>query len=185
MLGREWLWVGLLAAAVSGCGGEDDDAASSTASGLAGFYETLREDYYQPCDGTPSSVGVQPPYFRVVDESLLNGLFVSVYRCRDSDPSSCDNEDTGSPLIFLAEETAGGVFHTDASSRSGNGADCTASWYGEDVKKSADGVTLASEERSGAWSGADCTGDFTAALVSKTKSLPCFQREVREGRLVQ
>jgi hypothetical protein len=184
MLGRAWLWVSLLAASVTGCGGEDDDA-SSAASGLAGFYETLTDDYYQPCDGAPANTGIQPPYFRVVDESLFNGLFVSVYRCKDADPSSCDSEDMGSPLIFLAEETAGGVFHTEASSRSGNGADCTATWYGEDVKKSADGVTLTSEERSGAWSGADCTGDFTNSLVSKTKSLPCFQREVREGRLIE
>ena len=184
MLARPWLFLGLLAVSVAGCGGDDEEAASGT-SGLAGVYETLTDDYYQPCDGAAADTGIQPPYFRVVDESLFNGLFVSVYRCSDSDPSSCDNEDTGSPLIFLAEQTAGGVFHAEASSRSGNGADCTATWYGEDVKKSTDGVTLSSEERSGAWSGADCTGDFTQALVNKTKSLPCFQREVREGRLVQ
>jgi len=184
MLGRGCPWVGLLAALVVGCGGGDDDEAASTSSGLAGIYETLSDDYYQPCDGAPANTGNEPPFFRIVDESLFNGVFISVYRCKSSEPSSCDDENTGSPLVFLAEQTSGGVFHAESSQRIGNGVDCTASYLADDVKKSAAGVTLTSEERSGAWSGTDCSGEFTDELVVKTKTLPCFQREVRDGALV-
>jgi hypothetical protein len=185
MLGRGRFWVGVLAASVAGCGGgDDDDEAVSTVSGLAGIYQTISDDYYQPCDGAPTNTGNEPPYFRIVDEALFNGLFISVYRCTSSAPSSCDDENSGSPLVFLAEQTAGGVFHAESSERFGNGVDCYASFLADDVRKSTAGVTLASEERSGGWSGVDCAGEFTDALVAKTKTLPCFQREVREGALV-
>jgi len=184
MLGRGFLWVGGLALSLVGCGGgDDDDDDTSTVSGLAGIYETVSDDYFQPCDGAPTNTGNEPPYFRIIDEALFNGVFISVYRCTSGEPSSCEDENTGSPLIWLAEQTTGGVFRSESSERTGNGADCTASYLVEDVKKSTTGVTLTSEERCGAWSGADCTGEFTDALVSKTKSLPCFQREVREGTL--
>jgi hypothetical protein len=185
MLAREWLWVGLMIASVTGCGGEDDDDASSGSSGLAGIYETTSDEFYQPCTAEPVSTGIQPPFFRIVDESLFNGLFISVYRCSSTDPESCDDEETGSPLIFLAEETSAGVFHSESSSRAPSGDDCTATWFGEDVKKSTDGVTLTAEERSGQWSGADCTADFNDAIVEKTKALPCFQREVRKSSLIE
>jgi hypothetical protein len=173
-----------LAASAVGCGGGDDDEAASTVSGLAGIYQTISDDYYQPCDGAPTNTGNEPPYFRIVDESLFDALYIDVYRCTSGAPASCDTEDTGSPLIFLAEEVSSGVFRAESSSRTGTDTDCSASFFADDIKKTATGVTLTSEERSGAWSGADCAGEFTDALVSKTKTLPCFQREVRVGELV-
>jgi len=169
----------------AGCGGGDDDDDSTNApSGLAGIYQTVSDDYYQPCDGDPTNTGNEPPYFRIVDDSFLNAPFIDVYRCTSSDLSSCDDENTGFPLIFAAEKTSAGVFHAESSSRTGTDSACTASFDVDDIKKTADGVTLTSEERSGEWTGTDCTAEFSGTIVEKTKTLPCFQREIRAGKLV-
>jgi hypothetical protein len=185
MLGRGCWWIGVLAASTVGCGGGDDDDDPATTSGLAGIYETVSDDYHQPCDGPPANTGNEPPYFRIVDESLLGGTYINVYACTSAEPSSCEDDTTGGPFVFLAEPTTHGAFRAESSARYGTETECTGTFYADDVKKSAAGVTITSEQRSGEWSGADCAAEFTDTLASKTKTLPCFQREVRDGRLVQ
>ena len=185
MLGRRWAWLVPLAVSLAGCGGgDDDDDSASATSGLAGVYETVSDDYYQPCDGEPANTGNEPPYFRIVDDSFLGAPFVNVYRCTSGDAASCEDENTGVPFIFAASKASNGTFHAESSSRTGTETDCTASFDTADIKKTADGVTLTSEEHSEGWSGADCSSDFTDVVVEKTKHLPCFQREVRGGKLL-
>lgn len=186
MFEYRWVRVGMLALLAAGCGGgdDDDDDTAAAKSGLAGIYQTVSDDYYQPCDGEPANTGNEPPYFHIVDDSLFGTPFIDVYRCTSGELSSCDTDDTASPFIFAAQKQSNGVFHSESSSRSGTETDCTASFDTDDVAKTADGVTLTSVEHSAEWSGADCAADFDDAIVEKTKTLPCFQREVRGGKLI-
>jgi hypothetical protein len=183
MLGRVGAWVALSALVLSGCGGGDDDDEASATSGLAGIYETQSDAYSEPCDA-PGIPGTAPPYFTIVDESFLGVPFINVYSCTSADAASCEGEDNGSPLVFLAEKTNGGVFHSESSTRIGGDTSCTASHHSDDIAKSAAGVTITSEELSGEWSGDDCTAEFTQEVADKTKSLPCASRELWSGRRI-
>lgn len=183
MLGRGCAWVALSALVLSGCGDGDDDDEASATSGLAGIYETQSDVYSEPCDaaGIP---GNAPAYFTIVDESFLGVPFINVYGCTSAAPESCEGENNGAPLVFAASKTSGGVFHSESSARIGGDSSCTASHHTDDIAKTAGGVTIASEELSGEWSGEDCTAEFTQEVADKTKSLPCFSREVWSGKRV-
>ena len=174
----------LSALVLAGCGGgDDDDDETDAISGLAGIYETNSDAYSKPCDA-PGTAGNAPAYFTIVDASFLGFPFVDVYSCTSSEPASCEGEDNGSPLVFAAAKTNGGVFHSESSSRIGSETSCTASHHTDDIVKTSDGVTITTEELSGEWSGADCSDEFTQEVADKTKSLPCFSREIWSGQRI-
>ena len=170
---KAMMMVAALGLGAAGCGGDES-------SGLAGMYQTTSQsENLTACDteGTPTTI--DPPYFVVIDENLLNGLFVSAYPCTGPERSSC-NTDSFS-LFFLAKRASGGEFITDEPQRdSVSGNECSLSWRGTRAKKTADGIILRDEYRSGRVSGNVCTDqdwDWTAGRV-----LECHNVEIRVAK---
>ncbi|MCC6993536.1 MAG: hypothetical protein IT370_02790 [Deltaproteobacteria bacterium] len=155
---------------LAGCGGDES-------SGLAGMYMTTSQsENLAGCDGDGTPKTIDPAYFVVIDENLLNGLFVSAYPCTGPERSSC-NTDSFS-LFFLAERASGGEFITDQPSRdSVSGNECTIGWSGTRAKKTTGGIILRDEYRSGRVTGKVCTDqdwDWAAGRV-----LECKHVEIR------
>ena len=158
---------------VAGCGGDDS-------SGLAGMYQTTSQsENLTACDTDGAPTTIDPPYFVVIDENLLNGLFVSAYPCTGPERSSC-NTDSFS-LFFLAQSASGGEYIAESTQRSGvSGNTCSLGWTGTRIKKTADVVILRDEYRSGEVTGKVCTDDNLDFSTGRT--LECHNVEVRVAK---
>ena len=157
-----------LALGVSGCGSSD--------SGLAGVYQvTAQSKQTGGCDAPVAATTLDPPYFIVVDEDFVNGTFLEAYKCTGADKSTCDTETF--PLVFLAESIGGGKYLAESMSRQG----CSATWNGDYIEKTPDGVNLRSETRSGTLTGSDCTDDLLK-VSAKGRTLECRSLELTVGK---
>lgn len=160
------------ATAASGCGGDD-------ASGLAGIYRVSTQVKIRgACEGAGEAQPIDPAFFVIVDQPLVNGLFVDVYRCASADRSSCD--ENGFPLAFLAERV-GSEWIAEQLQRSADpsGMGCFVQWTGTRIVKTGAGVQLRSESRAGTRPPAECAAAEPA--ISSGRNLPCAVVDVREA----
>ena len=160
----------------AGCGGSDET------SGLAGVYKVSAQTKIRnACEGAGETEAIDPPFFLIVDDPLLNGLHLNVYRCTSADRASCD--EMGFPLVFLAQR-AGSEFIAEQLQRSGGGADpCFVQWTGTRIIKTAAGVQLRTENRSADRPAAECAARDPA--ISSGRGYPCTVVDVRDAAPAQ
>jgi hypothetical protein len=175
---RAFPGLGVIVALVVGCGG--DGGGGATTSGLAGVYRVESRTRRQPCDsaGEPEAMPYPFTYFAVMDDPLLNGLFVNALPCTSAQLSSCDDTQH---ILFLGKAVADGEFAGGTYQRSESGGSCAHSWNGARVKKTATGVTLQEEYRSEERASSTCQGDLSEAEADKGASLGCVSLEASVG----
>jgi len=174
--------LGLIVGLLLGCGGSSGGGSgtSATTSGLACVYRVDSSTRRQPCDaaGDPEAAPYPFTYFAVVDDPLLNGLFVNVLPCTGSQLGMCDDNQR---ILFLGKRVADGEFAAGTYQRSESAGSCAHSWIGARVTKTAAGVTLQEEYRSEERPAATCQGDLSDAEVDKGASLACVSVEASVG----
>jgi hypothetical protein len=162
---------------VAGCGGA---GGSDSSPGLAGVYRVQSQARQQPCDGAGTAIApLDPPYFLVVEEALLNGLFVDAYPCTGPERATCDEK--GFPLLFLGKPVGEGEYAAGTYAKSEGSDSCSHAWLGARVKKTALGVTLQTESRREDLPKATCTDEVTEAEAARGPSLACVSMEVLVG----
>ena len=171
-----------LALALGGCGSGDGAPGGGGGSpGLAGIYKVQSDVLKLPCDGAEDPVTPpEPPYFLVVEEALLNGLFIDAYPCTGPERSTCD--ENGFPLLFLGKQVAAGEYAAGTYSKLEGSDTCQHNWLGARIKKTATGATLQKESRSEDQPKATCPGDVTDAEADRgPKLMSCKSMEVWVG----
>jgi len=164
----------VLAVTSLGCGG---DGGSST-SGLAGVYRVESRARHQPCEGAgePATKPYPFAYFAVVDDPLINGLYVNALPCTGPERSSCEDQE----ILFLGKRVGDDEWASGSYQRSPSDS-CTHSWHGARVKKTAQGVTLQEEYRAEDRPRATCDGNLPEADFDKGHALKCVSMDVSVG----
>jgi hypothetical protein len=158
--------------ALAGCSGAAE-------SGLAGIYRVTAQTRHQPCDSPGQAVmSINPPYFVVVDDALINGLYVNAYPCTGPDHASCDEE--GFPLLFLGHKVGEGEYAAGTLNYDRSDAACDLLWLGARVKKTEAGVTLSKEQRAATRPPADCDGKGDS-LLDMAHTFSCRSIEALVG----
>jgi hypothetical protein len=158
---------------ITGCGGDSNGGGgSATMSGLAGMYRVQGRVRRDPCDAVGDAEQTPYPfaYFAVIDDVLVNGLFVNAITCTGPERTSCDEL---GHVLFLGEKVGDGEYAAGTYQRSPGADACTHSWIGARLKKTATGVVLQEEYRSEDRAAATCDGELDSAGIAKGSTLRC------------
>jgi len=173
---------GWLALSLLGCGSGTDVGGQAGATGLAGMYMTTSHTLARPCEAAPQPAPLDDPaFFRIDEEHLDNGWFVSAHRCTGASASTCDEQEP--PLFQAGRNVGNGRVFTERLSRSqGEGDHCLATWTGHLVVPSEGGATLRQEVRAGDWTGRPCSDPLFSPYLQNARTLECRVAEVWVGK---